>query len=104
MSDGVTREELTKSLNEARAERNLSIRDLARIGSVPPATVQGWLNGRHFPTPALRPKYIHIVTHLGLGHLLHPGLWVAGRAKATPAPAYDAESGAEVRSELAPSA
>jgi hypothetical protein len=43
---------------------------------VPAATVQGWLAGRHFPTPALRPKFLLLVEALGLAEHLHAALWL----------------------------
>jgi hypothetical protein len=43
---------------------------------VPAATVQGWLAGRHFPTPALRPKFLLLVEALGLTEHLHAALWL----------------------------
>lgn len=71
-----TRSELAQLINQARLDRHLSIRSAARIAGVPAATVQGWLAGRHFPTPALRPKFLVLVEALDLSHLLHPALWV----------------------------
>ena len=66
-------------LNSARAAQHLSIRALGRIAGVPTATAQGWLNGRHLPTPALRPNFLRLVEHLGLAHELPPqfrgGAW-----------------------------
>lgn len=53
-------------INEARHRQHLSIRALARIAEVPPATAQGWLSGKHAPTPALRGKYQLLLAHLGL--------------------------------------
>ena len=40
------------------------------------ATVQGWLAGRHFPTPALRPKFLILVEALELTQHLHAALWL----------------------------
>lgn len=71
-----TRSELAQLINQARLDRHLSIRTAARIAEVPPATMQGWLSGRHFPTPTLRPKFLALVDELQLGHLLHPALWL----------------------------
>lgn len=53
-------------LNEARQRQHLSIRALARIAQVPPATAQGWLSGKHAPTPALRANFQRLIEHLGL--------------------------------------
>lgn len=76
MYESPTRSQLIERINEARTEKAISIRTAAKIAGVPPATVQGWLSGRHFPTPALRPKFLTLVTELELGHLLHPALWL----------------------------
>ncbi|HRA75675.1 MAG TPA: hypothetical protein PLE12_05520 [Propionicimonas sp.] len=43
---------------------------------MPPATMQGWLSGRHFPTPSLRPRYLTLVSYLGLSEHLHPMIWI----------------------------
>lgn len=48
---------------------------MARIAGVPPATAQGWLNGRHFPVPALRPNYLRMVADLGLVDSVPADLW-----------------------------
>lgn len=71
-----TRSELCELINQARLDRHLSIRSAARIAGVPPATIQGWLAGRHFPTPALRPKFLLLVEALELSDYLHPALWL----------------------------
>lgn len=71
-----SRPELAHLINQARLDRHLSIRSVARIAGVPAATVQGWLAGRHFPTPALRPKFLLLVEAMELTHLLHPALWL----------------------------
>ena len=71
-----TRTELAQLINQARLDRHLSIRSAARIAGVPAATVQGWLVGRHFPTPALRPKFLLLVEALGLTEHLHAALWL----------------------------
>lgn len=62
----LTREEFACQFNLARQRQHLSIRAAARLAGVHPATVQGWFNGRHRPTPALRPKYLVLVEALGL--------------------------------------
>lgn len=71
-----SRSELAELINQARLDRHLSIRSAARIAGVPAATVQGWLAGRHFPTPALRPKFLLLVEELELTEYLHPALWL----------------------------
>jgi WD40 repeat protein/transcriptional regulator with XRE-family HTH domain len=53
-------------LNAARARQGISIREAAAQIGVPAPTVQGWLNGRHLPTPALRPQFQRLVELLGL--------------------------------------
>ncbi len=42
---------------------------------MPAATAQGWLNGKHFPVPALRPNYLRVVDQLGLSDQLPDELW-----------------------------
>ncbi|MCB0911216.1 MAG: helix-turn-helix transcriptional regulator [Propionibacteriaceae bacterium] len=71
-----TRSELAHLINQARLDRHISIRSAARIAGVPAATAQGWLAGRHFPTPALRPKFLLLVEALELSDHLHPALWL----------------------------
>ncbi len=62
-------------LDAERRAQHLSIRDVARIADVPPATVQGWLSGKHLPVPALRRHYLRIVDRLGLSDRVPEGLW-----------------------------
>lgn len=76
MEQRPTRSELTQLINAARRERHISIRSAARIAGVPAATMQGWLNGRHFPTPALRPKFIRLLERLELDKCVHEALWL----------------------------
>lgn len=71
----LAREAFAEALNKARIDHHVSVRQAARIAGVPPATMQGWLNGRHFPTPALRHKYLALVEHLGLAEEFRPILW-----------------------------
>lgn len=71
------REEFLRALNEVRAARHLSVRGAAKLADVPAATMQGWLNGRHFPTPALRPKFQAFVDHLELPAELTTNWWMA---------------------------
>ena len=71
-----TRSELTELINQARRERHISVRAAARIAGVPPATMQGWLSGRHFPTHALRPKFLRLLEQLELSHVVHSALWL----------------------------
>lgn len=76
MQSRPTRVQLVQLVNQARLDRHISIRTAARIAGVPPATAQGWLAGRHFPTPALRPKFLLLVEALDLTDQLHPDLWL----------------------------
>jgi WD40 repeat protein len=69
------RESLAAALNAARVAHHMSIRAAARLAGVPAATVQGWLNGRYFPTPALRGEFTALVTALGLEDRLTSTLW-----------------------------
>jgi WD40 repeat protein len=69
------RESLAAALNVARVAQHMSIRAAARRAGVPAATVQGWLNGRYFPTPALRGEFTTLVTALGLEDRLTSTLW-----------------------------
>lgn len=61
-------------MNEVRQRKHLSIRALARIAQVPPATAQGWLSGKHSPTPALRANFQRLIEHLGLVEAAPPEL------------------------------
>jgi hypothetical protein len=69
------RASLAVALNVARVEQHMSIRAAARLAGVPAATVQGWLNGRYFPTPALHGEFSKLATALGLQDRLTPTLW-----------------------------
>ncbi len=42
---------------------------------MPATTMQGWLNGRHFPVPALRENYLRMVAELELTDQLPDDLW-----------------------------
>lgn len=75
MAENVARQDFARILDDARKRQHLSIRDAARIAGVPAATMQGWLSGRHFPVPALRPNYLRVVALLELTDLLPAGLW-----------------------------
>ena len=71
-----TRSEMAALVNQARLDRHLSVRGAAQVSGVPASTMQGWLQGGHFPTPALRPKFLALVEYLELNHFLHAGLWL----------------------------
>lgn len=75
MSTSESRREFAALLNNARRERHLSIRAAARLADVPAGTVQGWLNGKHFPVAALRPNYLRLVDALGLSNQVPADLW-----------------------------
>ena len=74
------REEFAALVNEARRRQYLSIRAVARVAQVPATTIQGWLDGRHFPSPALRPNYLLLVNHLGLDDEVPDDIWDDSRA------------------------
>lgn len=76
MQQQPTRAEIAALVNKARVSQSLSVRAAAQLSKVPPSTMQGWLQGRHFPTPALRPKFLALVEYLGLTEFLHAGLWL----------------------------
>ena len=75
VSSTSSRQEFAAVIDSSRRMQHLSIRDMARIAGVPAATAQGWLNGRHFPVPALRPNYLRMVERLGLTDQVPEGLW-----------------------------
>lgn len=75
MSLAVRRAAFAKRLDAVRREQHFSIRAAARMVSVPTATMQGWLSGQHFPTPALRHRYLHLVESLGLQGELPSDIW-----------------------------
>ncbi len=62
-------------LNDARRRQHLSVRAVARIADVPPTTAQGWLNGRHFPSRALRANYLRLLEYLGLADSVPGDSW-----------------------------
>jgi hypothetical protein len=70
-----SRQEFAALLNDVRRRQHLSIRAVAKLADVPPTTAQGWLNGKHFPTPALRGNYLRLVEHLDLVHAVPRDLW-----------------------------
>lgn len=69
--------EFSRRVNDVRIKRHLSISAVARVAGVPKATAQGWLNGRHSPTPALRDRFLRLLTELDLADQLPEGLWLA---------------------------
>lgn len=75
---GEERAELARVLNEARLNRHLSIRAAARVAGVPTATMQGWLSGNHFPTPALRPRFQALLDFLELPEEVASRVWAIG--------------------------
>ncbi|CAL8976144.1 hypothetical protein PROP_01857 [Propionicimonas sp. T2.31MG-18] len=75
MSTPASRQEFASLVNDARQRHHLSIRAVARIADVPATTAQGWLNGKHFPTPALRGNYLKLLEHLDLVDAVPEDLW-----------------------------
>ncbi|MGV8907396.1 MAG: hypothetical protein ACOH1Y_00295 [Propionicimonas sp.] len=69
------RDQFAALVNDARRRQYLSVRAVARIAQVPATTAQGWLDGRHFPSPALRGNYLLVVDHLGLTDQVPDGIW-----------------------------
>jgi len=67
--------EFAHKVDEARRQQHLSIRQFGLAAGVPKATAQGWLNGRHMPTPALRQKFLAAIAELGLSQDVPGGLW-----------------------------
>lgn len=78
------REAFAARLNEVRLSRHLSIGAVAKLVGLPKATVQGWLNGSHLPTPALRPQFLALVEELDLTSELPEGLWLDAWANIKP--------------------
>lgn len=68
------RAELVRLLNEARLRKSLSIRAAAKVAGVAPATAQGWLNGKHMPTPALRGNFRLLLAELDVD--IPDSLWL----------------------------
>lgn len=62
-----TRAEFAAALSTARAERALSLRQVAKEVGLPVSTLQGWFDGKHLPTIALQPHLIKLVWVLGIG-------------------------------------
>lgn len=84
MQSTLSRDEFVQSLNRARLANHLSIRAAAKVAGVPAATVQGWLNGKHFPTPALRGNFLRLVEALGLADDVPEDFWVESLAGLQP--------------------
>ncbi|MBK8464010.1 MAG: WD40 repeat domain-containing protein [Nigerium sp.] len=61
-----SRTALASVLASARQASGLSIRRAASVAGVPPATAQGWLDGKHLPTPALTPAFLRLLSALDL--------------------------------------
>ena len=62
----LSRGALTQQMAAARSKVGLSIRRAAAIAGVPASTAQGWLEGRHLPTPSLMPQFITLLRALQL--------------------------------------
>jgi WD40 repeat protein len=82
---GAEREALTRLLNEARQRLHLSVQAAANLAGVPKATAQGWLSGKHLPTPALRGNFHHLIHGLGLDDVIDPDWWIDHRWDRMPA-------------------
>ena len=65
-SDDASRDELVRLLSQARQSKDVSVRAAAKLARVPTATAQGWLSGKHLPTPALRDNFRQLLTALDL--------------------------------------
>lgn len=85
MAAPANRQEFAALVNQTRQRMHLSIRAVARIAQVPATTAQGWLNGKHFPTPALRGNYQLLVDGLGLADQVPADLWEDAWAGPPPA-------------------
>lgn len=66
MTPPQSRTELVAALARARQTKGLSIRRAAAAADVPHSTMQGWLEGRYLPTPALTPSFVRLLRELGL--------------------------------------
>ncbi len=58
--------------------QHMSLSRAATVAGVHKATLQGWLSGRYFPTPALRANYLQLVHALGLESAMPGDLWDDG--------------------------
>lgn len=67
--------EFARKVDEVRRQQHLSIRQFGLAAGVPKATAQGWLNGRHVPTPALRRRFLAAIAELGLSEEFPDGIW-----------------------------
>ena len=61
-----SRDELVRLLSQARQSKDISVRAAAKLAGVPTATAQGWLSGKHLPTPALRDNFRQLLAALDL--------------------------------------
>lgn len=75
MATPASRLEFAALVNDARRRQHLSIRAVARLADVPATTAQGWLDGTHFPSPALRGHYLRLLERLGLVDAVPRELW-----------------------------
>ena len=66
--------DVAEQMDRARRAQNLSVRATAKLVETPHTTVQGWLTGRHRPTPALRPQFEALMRKLGVDAEI-PGDW-----------------------------
>ena len=57
---------LSAALTVLRDRRGLSVRDVARLSSLPLATVAGYLAGRHLPQPSTLDQFRRVLAALGV--------------------------------------
>ncbi len=70
-----SRSALTQQMAAARSRAGLSIRRAAAIAEVPASTAQGWLEGRHLPTPSLMPQFMKLLRALQLVTVQDEAAW-----------------------------
>lgn len=70
-----SRSALTQQMAAARSRAGLSIRRAAAIAEVPASTAQGWLEGRHLPTPSLMPQFMKLLRTLQLVTVQDEAAW-----------------------------
>ena len=71
----LSRDALTQQMAAARSRIGLSIRRAAAIAEVPASTAQGWLEGRHLPTPSLMPQFMTLLRALQLVTVHNETAW-----------------------------
>ncbi|MFC2686474.1 MAG: hypothetical protein ACFN3I_04855, partial [Arachnia propionica] len=71
----LSRGALAQQMAAARSRIGLSIRRAAAIAEVPASTAQGWLEGRHLPTPSLMPQFMTLLRALQLVTVQNETAW-----------------------------